>query len=232
MNKEPKRCEFDGCENYSQARRGGLCGGHRRQIDRGRELQPLQKKARKYDPICSFEGCGLVQFTKGYCQGHAQQFDKGWELAELKAVNFWVDGKKVCPDCGIKKDEADYPRSTKDSSGFSAYCRGCARWRQIESKYKLTKDEWLAIFEYQGSCCAVCGEEDPGSVKGWHTDHDHACCPGKTSCGKCVRGIACHGCNLRLDRSTDHIYSAYRKRHAARGIPLVDLVMKRFGLIA
>jgi hypothetical protein len=28
-----------------------------------------------------------------------------------------------------------------------------------------------------------------------HVDHDHSCCRGVRSCGKCVRGIACEPCN-------------------------------------
>jgi len=29
-------------------------------------------------------------------------------------------------------------------------------------------------------------------------DHDHVCCSGKKSCGKCLRGLLCHGCNTKL----------------------------------
>lgn len=41
--------------------------------------------------------------------------------------------------------------------------------------------------------CEVCGEKDQ---KVLCVDHDHSCCPGKNSCGNCIRGILCHSCNL------------------------------------
>ena len=66
----------------------------------------------------------------------------------------------------------------------------------FQSRYGLSELEILAFFIAQGSVCAICKTDNPGG-RGWfHVDHNHKCCPGKKSCGKCVRGLLCHKCNI------------------------------------
>lgn len=83
----------------------------------------------------------------------------------------------------------------------------CARWyannrtairqRQAEKRYGMSPGEWSQRFEAQGRKCACCESARSGG-KGWHVDHDHSCCSGKKSCGKCTRGIICHSCNQAM----------------------------------
>lgn len=35
-------------------------------------------------------------------------------------------------------------------------------------------------------------------------DHDHDCCKGVYSCGKCVRGIVCYYCNFLLGNARNN----------------------------
>lgn len=72
--------------------------------------------------------------------------------------------------------------------------RAARLWR----KYRLTVDGFNAILHSQGNCCAVCGGSEPRHPNGWQVDHDHGCCIGSVSCGRCVRGILCGPCNQQV----------------------------------
>jgi hypothetical protein len=68
------------------------------------------------------------------------------------------------------------------------------RERMLRLKYVITLEEYT---ERTADGCELCGEK---SEKAYHVDHDHKCCAGQTTCGKCVRGIICHKCNVAVDK--------------------------------
>jgi hypothetical protein len=64
----------------------------------------------------------------------------------------------------------------------------------LKQGYGLSLDRYQALLAAQNGKCANlgCKSETP---KRFHVDHNHACCPGRRSCGKCVRGLLCGPCN-------------------------------------
>ena len=68
---------------------------------------------------------------------------------------------------------------------------------RLKALYGLTQEEYDRIFEAQRRCCAICLEPPPPS-RLLSVDHDHSCCPGERSCGRCVRGLLCVRCNALL----------------------------------
>ena len=76
-------------------------------------------------------------------------------------------------------------------------CRPCiskmAHAKRLADTYSLTAEQYAAILAHQGGACYICRRK-PGA-KRLACDHDHRCCPGPISCGKCVRGLLCRGCN-------------------------------------
>lgn len=112
--------------------------------------------------------------------------------------------------CG--KCDGEYPldrfhKFAKSRDGLSGWCKPCANayHRQYQigkgdgkqalytraNRYQLTEDRLVALL---GGGCFICGRVD----KKMHIDHDHACCAGHRSCGKCVRGALCVRCNIGL----------------------------------
>lgn len=69
------------------------------------------------------------------------------------------------------------------------------RRSHLRRMYGLTPEQYDALLVAQGGVCAIC---EAASDERLHVDHDHACCPGKASCGKCIRGLLCGKCNRLL----------------------------------
>lgn len=63
--------------------------------------------------------------------------------------------------------------------------------------HHLTLEQFGTLVGRHDGACWVCGEI------GSDIDHDHGCCPGKYSCGDCVRAWLCAKCN----RTAGHIES-------------------------
>lgn len=70
--------------------------------------------------------------------------------------------------------------------------------------YKITLLEYYALLDSQGGACAIC-KGNPGKRTWFTVDHDHRCCPGKKSCGKCIRALLCSRCNGGLGLFLDNL---------------------------
>lgn len=108
---------------------------------------------------------------------------------------------RVCTKCHEPKPESDFSADRRRRDGLRCWCRTCCneasradnrRNRRSILRHGLTLEQYDDIFEAQGKACAFCRTTETGT---WCIDHDHACCPGQYSCGRCVRGILCKSCN-------------------------------------
>lgn len=80
--------------------------------------------------------------------------------------------------------------------------RNDAHHRRTQTVYGLSPGEYDELKEFQGGKCAIC-QRATGKTKRLAIDHDHDCCPGKVSCGQCVRGALCAPCNSMLAHARD-----------------------------
>lgn len=65
----------------------------------------------------------------------------------------------------------------------------------------MQPQDWMAVWEKQGGCCYLCGDDMlPDRA---HIDHDHSCCPKGKSCRFCRRGLTCSRCNQLIGLADD-----------------------------
>jgi hypothetical protein len=69
-------------------------------------------------------------------------------------------------------------------------------------QFGLTPEKFQEMINFQDNRCDVCRKTFTRTP---HVDHDHSCCPGIKSCGKCIRGLLCHHCNSALGNLKDDI---------------------------
>jgi len=103
--------------------------------------------------------------------------------------------KRKCVDC--KREAARLDMRKRRAEGRDVKPTTAARWRTyLKYAYNITPEDHEAMLTAQGGGCAICGTQIFGGAgEKPHVDHDHSCCNGPRSCGKCVRSLLCSRCN-------------------------------------
>jgi hypothetical protein len=109
-------------------------------------------------------------------------------------------GDKLCTQCDAWKPESQFHTLRKRTDGLASICKLC---RAANAKVERLKKHGLSEEEINtlGNDCEGCGKHVSGQQR--CIDHDHRCCPGEFSCGKCIRHILCTACNLVIGNAKD-----------------------------
>jgi hypothetical protein len=151
----------------------------------------LGNNARKCEPGCT-------------CKRHEYVWREEWKPSP----------RKPCPEGCKCKLHRKHPegcecgrhtrRSPEEVRESRAQRYGERRLELHERQYGLAPGELTRRFGEQGGCCYACGRAvSLTDVRGYAVDHDHACCPGRKACGKCMLGLACNHCNLGFGHFDD-----------------------------
>lgn len=109
-----------------------------------------------------------------------------------KGDQFWY--KNHCKTCAYDKRKARGPE----------YDQNTRLW----TRYRLRLDAYNLLIAFQKGLCPICKRDLEGLIT--VVDHDHSCCPGRRSCGACVRGIICKGCNYAMGHFNDDVEAMQR----------------------
>lgn len=123
-----------------------------------------------------------------------------------------ADTHKNCNSCrSINRNCIECNREFK---GTRRKCDSCNSIKQNQvardRRYGFTLGEYDAMYILQEGKCSICANTEASISKTGRSyslvvDHDHKCCPGEKTCGKCVRGLICRKCNILLGMAGDDI---------------------------
>jgi hypothetical protein len=147
--------------------------------------------------------------------------------------------ERACSKCRRVQPIDQFPVRNPGGRYRTSQCRGCRRehnrmyYRENRDVLRKKAREHQQTIRYgkpagwyaeqlaaQGGVCAICGASPASAKRAFAVDHDHACCPGRHTCGNCVRGILCVQCNTALasvESNDDWIAKVLRYLERHRG---------------
>lgn len=155
---------------------------------------------------CTFPECTGRWKGRGLCSSHLEQSRRGGVLKPIKRRRSQhyshrnSSGNKQCSMCLRYLPEKSFYSQSSRVDGLTLDCRDCNSGRTRARRYGVTYDYLLERLQKQDNICACCHQP----LTNWEVDHDHSCCPGRESCGECIRGILCRTCNSTLGAARDN----------------------------
>lgn len=122
---------------------------------------------------------------------------------------------KVCINAG---DDLNHQKRIAKYPGPRCYTCDVLKRRQakkanhdtyVQRTYGVDSGFYDKLYRFQKGRCWIC-QRATGRTKKLATDHNHKCCPGPVSCGRCVRGLLCSSCNKFLGWVRDDPNAFYR----------------------
>ena len=123
-----------------------------------------------------------------WCKDCTSDYHREWRARpEVKERQAEIASNRYA---GMTEDEKrEYIRAGTERRRAQAY--------SLRAKYGMSEADYDSLLHHQGGGCAMCSKP-PAEERRLCVDHDHSCCPGEKTCGKCVRGLLCVTCNVYL----------------------------------
>lgn len=182
-----RKCE-EGCTCGRHARRLDLTDEERAQRHRDQSREGM----RRYNSSGVCPSCGGNKTPRSElcqeCKGNAHT-NLSPEERRRKSAEYQRNRRLADPE-GTRAQAREYQQKN-------------GRRYHIKSKFGITLEDWDRMLRNQSGRCYLCERPLQGGRTDIHIDHDHHCCPGRRSCGKCIRGLACQTCNQGVGQFGD-----------------------------
>lgn len=147
---------------------------------------------KREDRTCSVEGCATAFYAKSFCKQHYYRERRHGDPTAFIVV----PSKERINERGDRwcsRHREWLPEKSFSGTGKS-WCRECRR----VDRYKLSSKQLAALLKQTKGKCSICRTRAADVI-----DHDHACCSGRRTCGRCVRGLICRQCNAAIGVLTE-----------------------------
>jgi hypothetical protein len=193
-------CSLEGCD--TRPWREGFCRMHWTRRDQFGDPRAMRE--------CIINGCtrDAPPGKRGWCVMHYTRWAKHGDVGEA-ACRVWEpphaasEAHQWCTTCHAELPLEDFNRDKTTVNGYARVCRDCGRDIRTAHFYGISAAAYRSLLEEQGGVCRICRKPETaahqsGTLRRLAVDHDHGCCPGKKSCGRCVRGLLCARCNSAI----------------------------------
>lgn len=129
--------------------------------------------------ICTLENCTRETRALGLCDTHYRRKKQGLD----PAAAITRKSRKPREECLVI-----------GCVRISDFKNLCGTHYRNSLRHHIPVNEYVLLMDSPCGCCGTF----TATLSDRHIDHDHTCCPGTYSCGKCVRGILCNTCNVGI----------------------------------
>jgi hypothetical protein len=164
---------------------------------------------------CSFTECPRPSHARDLCIAHYKQQRAGRPLSLLPPMEIKLCSFDDCTRPRRVYDLCDSHNWTERRKGtpsqmWNGQGRPYNRNQRRLLRFGITPERYDEMLEEQDGVCAICKRPETrvsahtGEIQPLAIDHDHACCPARKSCGRCVRRLLCGDCNNGLGQFRDN----------------------------
>lgn len=165
--------------------------------------EKLCTKCREYKDVSNFHKWSKGQDgLKLNCKSCVREYDLKEDDPKRKFARKYVESKINCRECGEYFEQEKFTLRKNNITR----CNNCTiihQHKKTVKRHGITYERYLEMYNEQNGKCKICNGTEKSYKSRLCIDHDHSCCPGYNSCGKCIRGLLCSSCNMILGNAKD-----------------------------